>query len=104
MITLEELKKRLSRNPRFLKEYEQADAEYSLVESLIEARLSADLTQAQVAERMGTTQSAVARLESGMVSPSFTTLRRFAVATGTKIQVNFVPLEVSVEDERANGT
>ena len=93
MITLEELKKRLSRNPRFLKEYEQADAEYSLVESLIEARLSADLTQAQVAERMG-----------GMVSPSFTTLRRFAVATGTKIQVNFVPLEVSVEDERANGT
>ena len=74
------------------------------MESLIGARLSADLTQAQVAERMGITQSAVARLESGMASPSFTTLRRFAEATGTKVRVSFLRMESSVEDERANET
>ena len=89
----------MSRNSRFLKEYERTDAEYSLLESLIGARLFAGLTQAQVADRMGTTQSTVARLESGMASPSFTTLRRFAEATRTKVRVNFVPIESSVEDE-----
>ena len=104
MTSLDEFKAQLLRNPHFREEYERADAEYSIVESLIEARLSADLTHAQIAERMGITQSAVARLESGMASPSFTTLRRFAEATGTKVRVTFVRMESSVEDERANET
>ena len=48
---------------------------------------AAKLTQAEAARRLGTTQSAVARLEGGRVSPSFATLRRYAEATGTRLTV-----------------
>lgn len=93
MITLNELKTRLMQDPQLQKEYEDIDVQFSLVESMIRARLSANLTQAEVAERMGTSQSAIARLESWCVSPSFATLRRFAEATGTSVKVEFLPRE-----------
>ena len=48
------------------------------------------MTQAELAERLGTTQSAIARLEGGRVSPSFATLRRYAEATGTRLTVGLV--------------
>ena len=47
-------------------------------------------TQAEVARRLGTTQSSIARLEGGPVSPSFATLRRHAEATGTRLTVGLV--------------
>ena len=61
--------------------------EYALVESLVRARSAAKLTQAEVARRLGTTQSAFTRLEGGRVSPSFATLRRYAETTGTRLTV-----------------
>ena len=91
------------KDPQFRKEYEDADSQYSLAESMIGARLSANLTQTEVAERMGTTQSAIARLEGGWVSPSFATLRRFAEATGTSVRVEFLPQKHLVQNEQANG-
>lgn len=84
---LRELKKRLMEDPEFRKEYALADQDYALVAQLIHARRAAKLTQAQVAERLGTTQSAIARLEGGRVSPSIATLRRYAEATGTRLTV-----------------
>ena len=54
---------------------------------VVRARTAAKLTQAELARRLGTTQSAVARLEGGRVSPSFATLRRYAKATGTRLMV-----------------
>src|SRR5690606_15832492 len=53
-------------------------------------RTEARLSQAELAKRLGTTQSAIARLEGGGVSPSLSTLRRYAEATGTKLQVSHV--------------
>ena len=61
--------------------------ECALVEALVGARTAARLTQAELARRLGTTQSAIARLEGGRVSPSFATLRRYADATGTRLTV-----------------
>ena len=66
------------------------DEEDALVEALVRARTAAKLTQAELARRLGTTQSAVARLEGGRVSPSFATLRRYAAATGTRLTVGLV--------------
>lgn len=57
------------------------------------ARAPARLTQAEVARRLGTTQSAVARLEGGRVSPSFATLCRYAEATGTRQTVGLVRID-----------
>ena len=51
----------------------------------------AALTQAELAERMETTQSVVARLESGRIHPSTRTLERVARATGTRLRISFDP-------------
>ncbi len=58
---------------------------------MIRARTAAKLTQAELAERLGTTQSAIARLEAGRVSPSYATLGRYAEATGARLTVGFEP-------------
>jgi ribosome-binding protein aMBF1 (putative translation factor) len=64
--------------------YEALGDEFDLARELIAARVRAGLTQAEVAERMGTTQSVVARLESGAQMPSVNTLLKFAKATGSR--------------------
>ena len=90
MTKLKDLKKRLMEDPEFQEEYRQADDEFTLIEALVRARTAAQLTQAELAQRLGTTQSAIARLEGGGVSPSFATLRRYAAATGTRLTVGLV--------------
>ena len=90
MTRLKDLKKRLMEDPEFREEYARADEEYKLIEALVRARTAANLTQEELARRLGTTQSAIARLEGGGVSPSFATLRRYAEATGTRLTVGLV--------------
>jgi DNA-binding XRE family transcriptional regulator len=84
------LKKRLMNDPKFKQEYAKADADYAIIEALIRARAVAKLSQAEVAARIGTTQSAIARLEAGNVAPTLSTLRRYAEATGTKLKIGLV--------------
>ena len=91
MTKLKDLKTRFMDDPEFREEYGRVNEEYSLIEELVRARAAAKLTQAQLARRLGTTQSAVARLEGGRVSPSFATLRRYAEATGMRLTVGLVP-------------
>jgi DNA-binding XRE family transcriptional regulator len=76
-------------------EYERLEREeFQLLDEILNARRGAGLTQAQVAERMGTKASAVARLESALISgkhsPSIDTLRKYAAAVGKKIEVHLV--------------
>ena len=91
MTKLADIKKRLMANPEFEREYAAADAEFAVIEALVRARTAADLSQAELARRIGTTQSAIARLEGGGVSPSLSTLRKYAEATGTRLEINLVP-------------
>ena len=86
-IPLEKLRPRLLANPKVKAEYEALAPEFEISAELIKARLRARLSQAELAARMGTSQSAVARLESGQTLPSTKTLLRFARATGSKIRV-----------------
>ncbi|MTE02132.1 helix-turn-helix domain-containing protein [Paracoccus sp. YIM 132242] len=90
MTRLADLKQRLMENPEVREEYAKADAEFALIEAMITARREAKMTQAELAEKIGTTQSAIARLEAGRVSPSISTLRRYAEATGHQLRVGFV--------------
>lgn len=87
MISNKALKARLLENPEVAAEYENLGPGYELVRELVRARSRAGLTQAQVAERMGTTQSVVARLENGQL-PSMKTLQRFADATDSRLQIS----------------
>ena len=65
MTKLKDLKARLMEDAEFREEYARVDEEYALIEALVRARTAAKLTQAELAQRLGTTQSAVARLEGG---------------------------------------
>ena len=76
----------------FKEAYDALDLEYQVVDQLLRARARAGLTQDAVAERMGTTKSAISRLESsGKHAPSLTTLRRYAQAVGCDLQIKLVP-------------
>nr|WP_269646177.1 helix-turn-helix transcriptional regulator [Thioalkalivibrio thiocyanodenitrificans] len=67
---------------------------FEIVNTLIEARTRAGLTQGEVAERMGTTQSVVARMEGGRTIPNLRSLHRYAEATGQRLKLTM---------ERASG-
>ena len=84
-VSFEELKARLLANPEVRKEYDSLAPEFEFSTELLRARLRAGLSQAELAIRMKTSQSTIARLESGQTLPSTKTLLRFAEATGSKI-------------------
>jgi len=88
-IPAEESFKQWKKDPKYLAAYNALEAEFSLASALIKARADADMTQEQVAQAMGTTQAVIARLESGKVLPSTRTLKRFADATKTRLQISF---------------
>ena len=91
MTRVADLHEEWSRDPGYREAYDRLGPEFELSRSLIEARTRAGLTQAELAERMETTQPVVARLESGRARPSARTLEKIARATGTRLRINFDP-------------
>ena len=85
--TLKDLKNELLADPAVKAEYDALSAQYALAHEFIAARSRAGLSQSQLAEKMQTTQSTIARLESGKGLPSMRTLKRFAEATGSRAVV-----------------
>lgn len=74
------------------KAYDELEDEFAFLDEVLKARVAAGLTQAEVAARVGTTQSAIARLESATPkhSPSIATLQRYARALGYRVEVRLV--------------
>lgn len=83
--------RRMAEDAAYREAYEGLEGEFDLVRALIQARARAQLSQAEVASRMGTTESAVCRLESGRVNPSTRTLESYAKATGCRLHIRFEP-------------
>ena len=95
MRTHEEMKAIALSNPAVRAEYERIEREeMPMLDAILKARREAGMTQADVAERMGTKAPAVARLESALISgkhsPSLATLRKYAAAMGKRLEVRFV--------------
>ena len=103
---LAQLKAKWSKDRAFTDAYEALAPEFELARELIRARTKAGLTQVELAARMGTSQAAVARMESGRTLPSTKTLVRYAEATGCRPVIRLVarkegrnyPTEESVDD------
>jgi DNA-binding transcriptional regulator YiaG len=89
MTTLKELKARSLKRAKVRAAYNALEDEFALAAALIDARAKAKLTQSELARRMGTTQSVIARLESGRTMPSGATLVRFARAVRRTLRVEF---------------
>jgi DNA-binding XRE family transcriptional regulator len=93
-MTHHELKQTALKRPEVKAAYEALGPEFELLHQMVKARQEAGLTQAQVAERMGTKPPAVARLEaslsSGKHSPSLATLRKYAEAVACRLEIYLV--------------
>ena len=90
--SLKRFKRRALSRPEVKAAYDASAEEFAFLDEVLKARAESGLTQAEVAERVGTTQSAIARLESAEPkhSPSIATLQKYAKALGYTVQVKLV--------------
>jgi predicted transcriptional regulator len=90
--SFKKFKEKVLAKPAVKRAYEELDEEFAFLSEVLKARQKAGLTQAEVAEKIGTTQSAIARLESisGTHSPSVSTLQKYAKALGYRLQIRLV--------------
>jgi predicted transcriptional regulator len=89
-MSINQLKRRWSDDPGFVQAYESLKPEFAVAKELIAARERAGLSQTEVARKMHTTQSAVARLEGGAKLPAMSSLQRYARAVRHRIELRLV--------------
>jgi transcriptional regulator with XRE-family HTH domain len=92
MLSHKQLRAAALKNPAVKQAFEEQTPEYEVLDEFLKARSAQGLTQAQVAEKIGTTQSAVARMESGQGkhSPTLATLTKYAQALGCRLEFKLV--------------
>ncbi len=86
-VTMEEMDAELFSKPGFKEAYDALEVEFALHDALIQMRIDGEMTQAQLAEKMGTKQSAIARFESGRSNPTLDFIQRLADALGLELKV-----------------
>ncbi len=87
MKTFDQFLEEQLKDPEFKEGYDSLEPQFELIAQVIDARLKKGLSQAQLAEKMGTKQSSIARLESGTYNPSMGFLQKVAKATDTRLKV-----------------
>lgn len=88
MKSFQTFKKKVLKDTVVRSEYKKLDAEFKLIAMLIEKRTKKGMTQAALAKKIGSKQSAVARLESGNYNPSLTFLKKVAKALDTNLVIS----------------
>lgn len=83
----EDLEKELLSDPETQREYDRLAPRYEVISQLIAARIKSKMTQADVAKKVGTKQSAIARLEGGNVNPTLDFLEKIAEVLGRKLTI-----------------
>lgn len=81
--------KKVLKDPKIKAEYDKLEPQFAPIEAILEARVKKGITQAQLASKVGTKQSAIARLESGNANPSIDFLQKLAEALGKKLVIRF---------------
>ena len=89
-ITFEKFKRELFKDPEIKKEYDRLEPEYKMIRMFIQKRIDKKMSQADLAKKVGTKQSAISRLESGDYNPSIAFLRRVAAGLGAKLELILV--------------
>lgn len=78
------------KDPEFKREYDALEPEFAIIRSIIRKRLQNGMSQKQLAQKMGTQQSALSRLESGTYNPSLAFLKKVSSALGGKLKISIV--------------
>jgi len=89
LTTLTQLEEKLSKNKAFKQASDSLEVQFQLTQKIIKLRLKSRLSQYQLAQKIGSRQPAISRLESGNSKPNFSMLERIAKATNTKLEINF---------------
>ena len=90
-MTLKEYKAKKMENPEFAQAYHELQPEMNVIRALIDARISQNMTQKELAERTGIAQTEISRLENGTRNPSIKLLQRLADGMGMVLNVSFTP-------------
>lgn len=90
-LTFSTWKKQALTNTKIKSEYLKLQPEMAVIRSMINARIAADLTQNDLAVKIGTTQSVISRLETGRGNPTVALLQKLAKAYKSKLRIEFVP-------------
>ncbi len=85
----EELKGKLLKDPETLKEYKELEPGYEIISQIIKARIEQNMTQEELARRVGTKQSNISRLEGGEYNPSLEFLKKVAQGLGKELHISF---------------
>lgn len=88
LIAFEDVLKEALKDPEWKKGYDALEVEFSIIEQVLKKRLEKGISQKQLAEKIGTKQSAIARLEGGNTNPSVAFLEKVAKALGGKLQIS----------------
>lgn len=91
MKTLKQLKEEQMKNPDFVREYEAIEPEMEVIRAIVEARTSQNMTQKELAEKIGMNQADISKLENGTRNPSVNLLKKLAEGMGMKLKIEFVP-------------
>ncbi len=90
-MTLKEYKEKRIKYPNFAKSYEEIQPELNVIRALIDARISKNMTQKELAEKTGIAQTEISKLENGTRNPSIKLLQRLADGMGMVLNVTFTP-------------
>jgi len=88
-LSFDKFKEESLKNPKIKTEYDRQQPEFAIIDALIKSRIKNNLTQKQLANKMGTKQSVISRLEIGRANPTFSFLKRLAKALNSNLEIRF---------------
>ena len=91
MSSYKDYKEKALNNPEVKTEYDALGPEYDLIQAMIDARNSQNITQKELSERTGITQADISRIENGTRNPSLAMVKRIAAGLGMQLRLEFVP-------------
>ena len=80
------------KNPEFKKEWDELEPEFQLIKAMLQGREEQNLSQRQLADRTGVTQSDISKIESGEANPTLETLKKLAKGLGMNLSISFTPI------------
>ena len=94
MSSYKDYKEKVLQNPKVKAEYDALQPEYDIIQTMIDARLSQNITQKELAARTGITQADISRIENGTRNPSLSMMKRLAQGLGMQLKLEFMPMYV----------
>jgi ribosome-binding protein aMBF1 (putative translation factor) len=91
MSSYKSYKEKVLKNPEVKAEYDELQPEYDIIQAMIDARVSQNITQKELSARTGITQADISRIENGTRNPSLGMVKKLAQGLGMQLKLEFVP-------------